>query len=83
MKKLLFISLITLTLINCSPEEVNCNCGVVLTTTLIQDNVYLLKVKSNCGEIKEEYFTKGLNIQNGENGIIVPQPNEIYCFRLN
>ncbi len=82
MKKLLIVLAATL-LISCTPDEINCNCGTVLTTTPIEDNIYLLKVKSDCGEIKEEYFTQGLDIENGENGIIVPQPNGRYCFRLN
>jgi hypothetical protein len=83
MKKIFTLAILSLSLISCSTEEVNCNCGTVLTTTHIENNLFLLKVKNNCGEIKEEYFTQGLNIENGENGIIVPQPNELYCFRIN
>lgn len=81
MKKILII-LAAIFLISCTQDEINCNCGTVLTTTQIIDSTYLLEVKSDCGEIKEEYFTQGLDIENGDNGIIVPQPNGRYCFRL-
>lgn len=83
MRKLVLVGILALCLVSCEDEYINCNCGEVLETETISENVYNLKVKSYCGEIKYETFTYGLDIENGENGIIIPQPGNRYCFRLN
>lgn len=82
MKKLLVTLLLGLSLVSCEDEYINCNCGDVLSTEFISSNNYLLTVESDCGEIKQEIFTYGLDIGNGENGIIIPQPGGRYCFRV-
>ena len=85
MKKIITILLISLSLISCSVDdtkECNQNCGVIVSTMWYSnlpsngDEVYEIKYKTNCGDIKIKLIP--FNLSNGMIGDVSQPVKEVF-----